>query len=201
MGHTWGGTLGSPLLDQPAAGTREQDRARETVLPRPPQTWTVHLVLGASLTQAPRRSPLPGWRRDPLASWARSPAPAHGGARGEVGTFPLPIRKRQCPAPDAAYLRGLCVPQVCPGRGLDPRPRGPRLSTGPREHSPSPACVSMAPGPSKVREEGAEGLGVKHRPPRLRSRALRPRRRSCPGLRRALPSPLAAFHGPSVTAP
>lgn len=180
-----------PLLDEPAAGTREQNKVRETRPQRPPQIWSRAPRPWCQPHAGPRRPPLPGWRQDPLASWARSPAPAHGGARGEVMAGNGSVQ------PQMPLIRG-----ASPSRRsvLDPVHVAQDCQLVPRTQ-PQARCVSMAPGPAKVRKEGAEGPGVKHRPPRLRSRALRPRRRSCPGLQRALPSPLTAFHGPSVTAP
>lgn len=67
----------------------------------------VHLVLGASITQAPQRSPLPGWRQDPLGILGEERSTSTRRCQGEGGTFPLPIRRWQCPAPDATYPRGL----------------------------------------------------------------------------------------------
>lgn len=158
------------------------------MLQRPPHIWS----------RAPRRSPLPGWHRDPLASGARSAAPAHGGARGEVGTFALPIRKWPCPAPDAAYPRGL--PQSRRSvleEALDPVPVAQDCQLVPENAAPAPSASPWHP-VHRRRGRRVASRGVRSEAPPEAAQVQGPqatKRRSCPGLERALPSPLAAFHG------
>lgn len=85
------------------------------------------------------------------------------------------------------------VPQVCPGRGLDPV----RVVQD-CQLVPSPILGLQGTRFIEGEEGGsrAEGRGVKHRPPRLRSGALRPRRGAAVQAwnEPRLPQ-LAAFHG------
>lgn len=129
----------------------------------------------------------PGGVRTLWASWVRSAEPA---------PFPCPSGNGGVQPRCHLSERPPPVSQVCPGRGLDPRPRGPGLSTGPRECSSSPALCLR--GTRFI--EGEEGGSQSEARPRLRSRALRPRRGAavqasndpCPSLRPSTVHPVTA---------
>lgn len=134
-----GAHLGRPLLDEPAAGTREQDKAggrcyRETPTNLEPCT--------SSLVPASRRPHggphSPGGVRTPWASWVRSAAPAHGGAGVREAPFPCPSGDGSV-QPQMPLIRGASPsPAGLSWKRPRPRPRGPGLSAGSQPHLGSP---------------------------------------------------------------
>lgn len=161
---TWGHTSWTTCCLVQRAGLVQGDDATE---PSPQIRSRAPLVLGASITQAPLMFPRPwGAVRTLWASWARNAV--HGDAQRKAGTFPV-HQEMAVFSPRCRVSEKPPPSMVCPGRGLDPHPRGPGPSTGPGECSPSSTLC----------------LGVKHHAAQVQGPQAT-KRRSCPGLEQAL---------------